>query len=339
MYFSIGNVHARMKSNKKGREPRQQLIKNTTLLLAIAHRIKQLRKSRGITQVGFFLDTNIHIGRIETGKVNVSIVTLQQICTHLNISLSEFFSDLENNRIKADNQQVKLPSNKLATDEINFLSDVAPQLQDLTNSLQMLSGYVSQTTDQVKREQLFEGMNERINQLSQQINHLYEIATVDKKAFVVKKVDFKEIMDFILLENSENIQNNHIEIKTNFKLCQHLYYVEAYILTIFTQLIKQAFTRRIVGHTLKITLQAEQKKGLIKLICHDNGKSLELEKHPTSQFNLSPKLNAAVLGIYLIKVMVEKNGGCLEIESEQGKGTTLILYLNEYNLASETLVI
>lgn len=341
MYFSTGNVHARMESNKKNKQSRQPLIKNTSLLQAIAHRIKQLRKSRGITQVSFFLDTNIHIGRIETGKVNISISTLQEICTHLKISLAAFFADLQNHTIPDDKKKDKLSANKLVTGGGDFLYDVAPQLQDLTNSLQMLSGYVGQTTDQMKREQLFQRMNEHIDLLSQQINNLHEIATIEKKAPVVKKVNLKEIVDFILLENTAHIQNNDIEIKTNFKLCQQVHYVEAYILTIFTQLIKQAFTRRKDGHILKINLQTGRKDGFIKLVCQDNGVGLALKKPASAQFNalsvFSTKLNENILGLYLVKVIVEKNGGYTEIESEPEKGTSLVLYLKEYAAATNNL--
>ena len=66
---------------------------NTILVSKIANRIKQLREEKGISQEIFFLDTDIHIARIETGRSNITVSTLLAICEYFNISLSEFFQE------------------------------------------------------------------------------------------------------------------------------------------------------------------------------------------------------------------------------------------------------
>ena len=64
---------------------------NKDLLLQIAKRIKQLREERNISQEMFYIDTDIHIARIETGKLNITVSTLQAICDYFKISLADFF--------------------------------------------------------------------------------------------------------------------------------------------------------------------------------------------------------------------------------------------------------
>jgi transcriptional regulator with XRE-family HTH domain len=66
---------------------------NTELLLKIAQRIKQLREEKKISQETFYIDTDIHIARIETCKTNITISTLQDICDYFGISLAEFFAE------------------------------------------------------------------------------------------------------------------------------------------------------------------------------------------------------------------------------------------------------
>jgi transcriptional regulator with XRE-family HTH domain len=61
------------------------------LLLKIVLHIKQLRKEKKVSQMEFYYDTNIHIGRIESKRVNVSVSVLYDICTYFGISLEEFF--------------------------------------------------------------------------------------------------------------------------------------------------------------------------------------------------------------------------------------------------------
>lgn len=65
------------------------------LLISIAVRIKELRKEAGITQEDFYLHTNIHIARIETGKQNISVSTLQRICGYLGVTIQDFFLQLK----------------------------------------------------------------------------------------------------------------------------------------------------------------------------------------------------------------------------------------------------
>jgi transcriptional regulator with XRE-family HTH domain len=68
---------------------------NRELLLKLARRIKQLREEKNISQEMFYIETDIHIARIETGKLNITISTLQSICEYFGISLSKFFADIE----------------------------------------------------------------------------------------------------------------------------------------------------------------------------------------------------------------------------------------------------
>ncbi len=70
-------------------------IKNKKLLKAIAIHLKELREARSITQEEFYNDTNIHIARIETGRNNISISTIDSICNYFDIPLSKFFAKIE----------------------------------------------------------------------------------------------------------------------------------------------------------------------------------------------------------------------------------------------------
>ena len=71
-------------------------LKNDELIKQIVLLIKQLREERDLTQEDVYNDTGIHIARIESARVNVSISTLQSLAAYFEISLEEFFQ-----RIKA----------------------------------------------------------------------------------------------------------------------------------------------------------------------------------------------------------------------------------------------
>ena len=67
---------------------------NKIILNKIIRQIKHLREKKKISQEDFYNDTNIHIARIESGKANITISTLSDICSYFEISLSDFFKQL-----------------------------------------------------------------------------------------------------------------------------------------------------------------------------------------------------------------------------------------------------
>lgn len=70
-------------------------LRDKILLQKIAIVIKDLRDKEELTQEAVYNDTNIHIGRIETAKANLTISTLSTICRYFDISLSDFFKKID----------------------------------------------------------------------------------------------------------------------------------------------------------------------------------------------------------------------------------------------------
>lgn len=68
-------------------------LRDQDLLLDIAKRIKELREGKGLTQEEVYIDTQIHIARIETARVNISVSTLKALCDYFDITLSDFFKN------------------------------------------------------------------------------------------------------------------------------------------------------------------------------------------------------------------------------------------------------
>ena len=54
-----------------------------------------LRDARNLTQEEVYNDTNIHVGRIETAKANLSVSTLATLCKYFKIRMSEFHERVE----------------------------------------------------------------------------------------------------------------------------------------------------------------------------------------------------------------------------------------------------
>jgi transcriptional regulator with XRE-family HTH domain len=70
-------------------------FRNDKLLQQISTQLKLLREKKGLTQEDVYNDTGVHISRIETSKVNITVSTLDVLCTYFDISISSFFSNCQ----------------------------------------------------------------------------------------------------------------------------------------------------------------------------------------------------------------------------------------------------
>ena len=68
-------------------------ISDKSVLLALAKRIKAIRKDKGLTQAVCYIDTGINFSRIERGKRDISFTTLFKLSRYFDISLREFFEE------------------------------------------------------------------------------------------------------------------------------------------------------------------------------------------------------------------------------------------------------
>ena len=70
-------------------------LRNQQLIQQIAVLLRQLREAKGVTQEDVYENTGIHIGRIETGQLNLTISTLEKLCVYFGITLAVFFERLQ----------------------------------------------------------------------------------------------------------------------------------------------------------------------------------------------------------------------------------------------------
>lgn len=65
--------------------------RNELLVEQVVLRLKEIRRTRNLTQENVRFDTDLNIGRIESGKHSISLTTLADLCDYYGVSLREFF--------------------------------------------------------------------------------------------------------------------------------------------------------------------------------------------------------------------------------------------------------
>lgn len=69
---------------------------DTKFLAYVGSQIKKLRLEKNITQNDLATQCNFekaNMSRIESGKTNITILTLKKICTELEIEMADFFKN------------------------------------------------------------------------------------------------------------------------------------------------------------------------------------------------------------------------------------------------------
>lgn len=68
--------------------------RNELLLRQITERLKEIRHRKNLTQEAVGFDTDLNIGRIESGRHSITLTTLADMCDYYDISLEELFRDV-----------------------------------------------------------------------------------------------------------------------------------------------------------------------------------------------------------------------------------------------------
>lgn len=72
--------------------------RNDILVEQVVERLKSIRRAQGLTQESVRFDTDLNIGRIESGRHSISLTTLADLCDYYHISLEDFFREIVTRR-------------------------------------------------------------------------------------------------------------------------------------------------------------------------------------------------------------------------------------------------
>ena len=132
---------------------------------------------------------------------------------------------------------------------------------------------------------------------------------------------------------SDLITNLDADIKTDFqvrKICYIAPYLESIMRNLFQNSLKYAHPRR----RPQISLSTRKLDDQILFSIQDNGIGMNLDEvgdrlfRPFKRFTQQAEGNG--IGLHLVKSMVEKNDGQIEVKSQPGSGTRFNIYLKPY---------
>lgn len=170
--------------------------------------------------------------------------------------------------------------------------------------------------------------------LLQMIKGLEEVIDVRQDKKRASHLKFQQIFDKISNEYQYQVEKKEITITCDFDKAPSIAYIKSYLISIFHNMISNAIKYRKKEEPLKVHIETERKDPYVLLKFSDNGIGIDLDKNGKALFQpfkrFSKQADGKGIGLSIIKSMIEKNNGKIEVESTPGVGTTFLCFLRPF---------
>lgn len=262
--------------------------------------------------------------------VNTIVITIMLaiVVVFSNILISK----LERSRLELEHTNAGLIATNDKLD--NFIFAASHNLKAPINNLEGLLKILGMVpvTDPLEKS-IRDKMNASVTDLTSNINRIEEIMNLNSKPDVdpiwinIRKVTFQ-----ILEEHNEYIENANISVTTHFKV-EKLLYSESGINQILISLLSNSIKYISSEKPGEIEISTYYKEGFVVLCFADNGLGMDVSLHGNQVFGLFKRYHKSLsgngVGLYLVKQIVERNGGKIKVHSETNVGTTFEIFLQK----------
>ncbi|WP_324825630.1 ATP-binding protein [Sinanaerobacter sp. ZZT-01] len=199
----------------------------------------------------------------------------------------------------------------------------------IKGSMYLLDAY-TRTEEECEVKEIIKTVSETVKEAEKVIYSLLDFSAREEDKDVL--VDMTKIINQILLLNNRDCIRYGILIEKHFEPDPFLYYGKAEPLkNIFQNIIANAIKALNEGGKIKINgcVEGEGGNKKVRIRIEDDGigiPSENLEKIFTPFFTTDQLESGTGLGLWITKMLVEKMGGKIEVESQVGIGTAFILY-------------
>jgi len=171
--------------------------------------------------------------------------------------------------------------------------------------------------------------DEMIVQVDRFVNMTQEILDFTRgiTSLNVSKVEFGEVMESVLNFIEKDLSKNNVSLVRDTRFRGKIELDKDKIVRVFYNIASNAKDAMPNGGTLKVTSQQED--GFVRVDFADTGVGMpdEIKKRIFEPFVSHGKKHGTGLGMAIVKKVIDDHKGRIQIESAEGKGTTISVYL------------
>ena len=248
--------------------------------------------------------------------------------------------DESNAHLRAANAETLARNQQLARinqDLDNFVYAASHDLKQPVNNLMGLFGELRRTAtfDDPQEAVVLQFFDEALGNLHTIITDLAAVVQEQREPIeqTLEQVSFADITAEVLVTLRPQFTAAQAQLTSDFTALPELPYVSSSLRTILLNLIGNALKYRHPKRTLHVRVRTYQTNGQPVLEVTDNGLGIDLARHGPELFHLFRRFHPQTgegtgVGLFLINRLVQTHGGTIEVDSEEGTGTTFRVRLH-----------
>ncbi|GAB3839533.1 ATP-binding response regulator [Hymenobacter jeollabukensis] len=235
-------------------------------------------------------------------------------------------------QLQAVNQQLARTNRDLD----NFVYAASHDLRQPVNNLRGLFDELqrSATFDDPEQATILRMVDASLHALSTTISDLASVVQVARPSGeqTTEPVALADLTADVLQTLHPQLQAVQADIQTDFADLPELEYVRGNLRTILLNLLTNAVKYRHPERAPQVALRTRLVANQPVLEVQDNGLGMDLERHGPELFQLFRRFHPHAgegtgVGLFLVNRLVQAHGGRIEVESEEGQGTTFRVHL------------
>jgi len=241
-------------------------------------------------------------------------------------------------KLVSANEELSLKNDELQRTNNDLDNFVYTASHDLKSPIANMEGLTSLLRDilegklEQEDKQLLDMVVDSINKLKQTIADLAEITKVQKQLHgKVEKVSFEQVLQDITADIDGLIAESGATVKVDFQT-KELLYARKNLRSILYNLVSNAIKYRSPDRPAEVQVSTYPEGEYVVLQVKDNGlgiKKQQQHKLFTMFRRLHNHVEGTGIGLYIVKRIIENNGGRIEVESELDEGTTFRVYFKQ----------
>ena len=253
---------------------------------------------------------------------------LLDMTDQLRIKNLETANQLE--QIKKLNNQLNKTNKELE----DFASTLSHDLRSPIANLKMMISILG-SSKTINLPDYLGKLKSQVDRLDDMILGLAQIIDLkNTQNIVASKIYFEDILVVVKEELKREIDFSNSIIRADFSRQPFINYYEVYLHSIILNLLSNAIKYRSENQPI-ININTNRDGNKVVLIVEDNGIGMDLKNIGENMFKpfkrFHERKEGKGIGLHLIKGMIEKNGGQIEVKSQPGKGTQFKVRMVAYS--------
>ncbi|MDG2432446.1 7TM diverse intracellular signaling domain-containing protein [Flavobacterium sp.] len=252
----------------------------------------------------------------------------------LSLSMSNLIRNLKNEKNEL-NRLALIRSEEMNDLKSYFLSNISHELRTPLNAIMNLIDSISTEVEDVKIKDNCKVIKYSSQSLLSSVNDILDFSKIEKNELTLDKAPFDPLKLLEEIEISAEIRAKEKGLEFRFEkpnaILVQFVGDEMRLSQIVNNLINNAIKFTSTGY-VSFKIASEQltaNKAALQLIISDSGMGIAEEKivsifdsFSQNSINNTRKFGGLGLGLFIVKTLVELQGGRISVESEVGKGTT-----------------